>query len=74
MEDPYLTEQNNRYAATFALTDLCPEFPEQRFDVLPLNVAACRVGKDSIERTLVLPPQALNSTTNGYHVELKLSL
>ena len=54
MEDAYFVEQDNSYPAAFTLADRSGQFFEERFDILPLDICACRVSKDQFERALVL--------------------
>ena len=60
MENAHLAEQDYSYAATLALADFCLEFTEQCFNVLPLDIAAGRVGEDQFKRALVLPLHSLS--------------
>lgn len=55
MKYPNLLIQNDRYPAAFALRYLGAELQEQRFDVTPLNIRACRVSENQMQRALVLP-------------------
>ena len=55
MKNPHFVKQNNCDTASFTLTDLGPQFTKEGFEVSPRNVGASRVGKDRIERTLMLP-------------------
>lgn len=54
MEDTYLVEQDNSYPAAFPLADLCIKLFEQCFDILQLDIRACRVSKDQFECALML--------------------
>ncbi len=55
MEHAHFAKQNYGYAATLALGNFCAQFAEQGFNVAPLHVGAGRVGKQQLERALVLP-------------------
>ena len=55
MEHAHFAKQNHGYAATLALRNFCAQFAEHGFDVVPLHVGAGRMGKQQLERALVLP-------------------
>lgn len=54
MEDPDLIEQDNCNSTSFPLRNLCSEFAEQTFNVLPLDVGTRRMGEDRLQRALRL--------------------
>lgn len=66
MEHPNLGEQDDCHAAALALADLATQFPQESFDVAPLDIGAGWVDKDGFERALMLPLHAPNSTTTKY--------
>ena len=53
VEDADLLEQNDRDAATFAFGDFRAETDQQRFDVLPNDIRAGRVGEDCLQCLLM---------------------
>ena len=54
VKDAHLVEHYDRDPTSLTFTDLCPEFPEQRLNILPVNVGACRMSEDRCEGPLLL--------------------
>lgn len=67
MEDSHFIEQDDSHTAPLAFADLCAQFLEQRFYVLPLDVRAGRVGENDLQNPLMPSLHASNGTTFGYH-------
>lgn len=76
MEDADLLEQNDCDPAALALGHFRAETDQQRFDVLPSNIRARRVGEDCFQRLLANrlplgpagPPFALCLTEGSAHL------
>ena len=66
MEDSHLGKKYNGHAAAFSFTYLRTEVPEERFNILPMNICTRRVREQGSERALMLPLHANNGTTNRY--------
>ena len=66
MEDSHLVKKYNGHAAAFSFTDLRTEVPEERFNILPMDICTRRVSVQGSERALMLPLHAKNGTTNRY--------
>ena len=54
MEHPHFAEQDDSNATSFAFADFRAEIDEKRFDVPPKNIAASRVRKHQLQRSLAL--------------------
>ena len=66
MEDPYLAEQDHCNTASFALSNFCAQFREERFNVSPLGICARRTSEDQFKCALVSLLHVLDDTTNRY--------
>ena len=58
MEHSHFFEQDHGYTTTLALADFGSQFYQQRFNIAPLDVSACRAGKDQFKSSLMLPLHA----------------
>ena len=58
MKYPDFPKQHHCDAATLAFADFVAQYNEQRVDIAPLDVTACRAGKDRFESALMPPLHA----------------
>lgn len=65
VKNPNLFKQDNSHTAPFSLADFGAQFYEQRFDIAPLDVAACGAGEEQVERGLVLSLHLLMVPLSG---------
>jgi hypothetical protein len=54
VEHSHFFEQDHNYTTTLALADFGAQFYQQRINIAPLDVSACRAGEDQLKSSLVL--------------------
>jgi hypothetical protein len=76
VEHSHFFEQDHGYTTTLALADFGAQFYKQRFNIAPLDVSACRAGKDQFKSSLVLTLHAaivpLSGTALGERTSKRL--
>ena len=65
MKDANLFKQDNSYTTSFALANLCAQFPKQAFNVAPFDIGTRWMREDCIERALTFALHSKMVLRNG---------